>query len=101
MFTLLTYNHYLKVLWLCVFNTVPIFEYCSVFLLNVLLFLASSVVTISMVFAVCPIPHTANTMLMVITELARNTKTFNSNRNTEQYSNTGTALKTHNHSTFK
>src|SRR5215510_10760152 len=44
LFTLLTYNYYLKVLWLCVFNAVPIFEYCSVFLLllNVLLFLASS-----------------------------------------------------------
>src|SRR5215475_9160897 len=41
------------------FNAVPIFEYCSVFLLllNVLLFLASSVVTISMVLAVCCIGH--------------------------------------------
>src|SRR5215510_14323795 len=26
LFTLLTYNYYLKVLWLCVFNTVSIFE---------------------------------------------------------------------------
>src|SRR5215468_10645598 len=59
LFTLLTYNYYLKVLWLCVFNAVPIFEYCSVFLLllNVLLFLASSVITISMVLAVCGIGH--------------------------------------------
>src|SRR5215475_1749247 len=44
LFTPLTYNYYLKVLWLCVFNAVPIFE-CfpdSLLLLNVLLFLASS-----------------------------------------------------------
>ena len=49
----------MKVLWLCVFNAVPIFEYCSVFLLllHVLLFLASSVITISMVLAVCGIGH--------------------------------------------
>src|SRR5215510_14282665 len=57
LFTLLIYNYYLNVLWLCVFSAVPIF--------------------------------------------ARNSKTFNSNRNTDHYSSIGTALKTHNHSTFK
>src|SRR5215467_5532420 len=41
LFTLLTYNYYLKVLWLCFFNGVPIFECFPEYLLNVLLFLAS------------------------------------------------------------
>jgi hypothetical protein len=42
-YLLLTYNHYLKVLWLCVSIAVSTLEYCPVLLLllNVLLFLAS------------------------------------------------------------
>jgi hypothetical protein len=42
-YQLLTYNHYLKVLWLCVSIAVSTLEYCPVLLLllNILLFLAS------------------------------------------------------------
>jgi hypothetical protein len=42
-YQLLTYNHYLKVLWSCVSIAVSTLEYCPVLLLllNVLLFLAS------------------------------------------------------------
>jgi hypothetical protein len=42
-YQLLTYNHYLKVLWLCVSIAVSTIEYCPVLLLllNVLLFLVS------------------------------------------------------------